>query len=167
MRILDPRLVLFATVTVFASLSVGCAGDEPLDPDEDLYPVDRAELADESMPDEVDFEDGAEDQATAALICQPEVNFFGSVERLSVDGQGRMRARGTVGNDNPGLCPSSVNIRLTRNGTRIDSQDKGCSTNSCTSRLLSAANPPGNQRFCAVVRRNPGGPILAQRCIQR
>lgn len=163
MRIAVSKLMIITAFAAFAALSVGCVDEGDIDPDEDLYPVDREELADESIPDEVDIEEGAEE----ALICQPGTQEFGRVVRLSADGQGRIRARGNGSNDSPGRCPSSVVIRLTRNGTRIDSQNKHCVENSCTSRLLSAGNPAGSQEFCATVRHDPSGPVLDRKCIRR
>ncbi|HWM87533.1 MAG TPA: hypothetical protein VNO33_16885 [Kofleriaceae bacterium] len=163
MRIAVSKLMMVTAFAAFAALSAGCVDEGDIDPDEDLYPEDREELADESIPDEVDIEEGAEE----ALICQPGTQEFGRVVRLSADAQGRIRARGNGSNDNPGRCPSSVVIRLTRNGTRIDSQNKHCAENSCTSRLLSAGNPAGTQEFCATVRNDPGGPVRDRKCIRR
>lgn len=166
MQRVTSRFVMAAAFAASAWLTVGCAVESGVDDqDEDLYPVDRAELADESIADEVDVEPGAEDAVADPLICVP-ANIHGHVDRLSVDAAGRVRAQGTVFSDTA-PCPTRVVIRLTRGGTRIDSQDKQCSDESCTSRLLSAANPAGNQQFCALVRSSPNGPVMARRCITR
>jgi hypothetical protein len=165
MRSVSSKFMMVAALASLASFSIGCAGETDVGPDEDLYPVDRAELADESIADEIDVEPGVEEALAEPKACQPG-SIHGSVGRLFVDAQGRVRAQGTVFSDTA-PCPTTVVIRLTRGGTRIDSQEKHCAVESCTSRLLSAGNPPGNQKFCANVRSSATGPVLDQRCITR
>ena len=152
-------IIKLALVSAF-TFTTGCANDVA-DPDIDLYPQDRGELADESVPDEVDSEDIPGELA----ICHPDL-IHGRVTDLSVDGAGRVRARGTVFSE-AGPCHVSVNVRLTRNGNRIDSQQKDCASESCTSRRLSAGNPAGRQEFCAVVRQSATGGVMDKKCITR
>ena len=150
-------IVLFA----FTAAIIGCADQAIDDDDIDLYPTDRSELADESVPDEVDGEAPTPDELA---ICTPDRR--GEVTRLSVDANGRVRARGVVSSEF-GNCHVSINIRLTRDGTRIDSQNKFCDGPSCKSRLLSAGNPAGAQRFCATVHASATGSLLDRECITR
>lgn len=145
---------------VSAFTFTGCA-DEVTDPDIDLYPQDREGLADESVPDEVESEPIPGELA----ICHPDL-IHGRVTELGVDANGRVRARGTVFSE-AGPCHVSVNVRLTRNGTRIDSQQKDCASESCTSRRLSAGNPAGRQEFCAVVRQFATGSVMDKKCFTR
>jgi hypothetical protein len=99
------------------------------------------------------------------FICDPQ-EIRGEVVRLSLDANGNMRARGAVWS-NVGPCNVSVHVELHRNGTLIDSQQKSCGDESCTSRLLSAGNPAGNQTFCATVRQSATGSLLDRECKDR
>ena len=151
-------------VTMFAVMSLAaCATDvAQQDLEEDLTVSDD----DQVVPDDLTPDTATPgDQSDPSLICLPDA-IHGRVTRLSVDADGRMRARGTVFSD-VAPCPTAINIRLTRDGRLLDSQTKQCSDESCTSRLLIGANPPGMQRFCATVRQTATGTVLDRNCITR
>ena len=123
---------------------------------------DQGELDDDPADDVLEADPAGEGLPDTSFICQPD-QIDGSVLRLSLDSSGAMRARGAVWS-NVAPCNVAVHIELRRNGVTIDSQDRPCGDESCQSRLLSAGNPAGSQKFCAVVRQNATGTLLAKQC---
>ncbi|MEZ4361728.1 MAG: hypothetical protein R3B48_16185 [Kofleriaceae bacterium] len=127
---------------------------------------DQGEALDETTADlDTAADPGKDGGGPSALICDPS-QIFGRVTKLYVGSGGNVRAEGTVFST-LAPCSVSISIRLTRNGNVLDSQHKSCSSESCTSRLLSAGNPAGDQEFCAVVRKTASGPVLAKKCFTR
>jgi hypothetical protein len=142
----------------------GCAADA-IDEDEPGWDEPGDEVGDDGTLGDDPSEtveatrDGLPDPA---FICDPQ-EIGGEVTRLSLDADGNMRARGTVFS-NVGPCNVTLHVELRRNGNLIDSQQKSCGDESCTSRLLSAGNPPGDQTFCATVRQTATGSLLDKEC---
>ncbi len=127
--------------------------DDPGDSDGDDGALDPAEGVEQETPD------GLPDPT---FICDPQ-EIGGEVTRLSLDANGNMRARGAVWS-NVAPCNVTVHVELRRNGTVIDSQQKSCGDEGCSSRLLSAGNPPGDQTFCALVKQTSTGSLLDKEC---
>jgi hypothetical protein len=151
-----------------AVAAAGCATDA-IDQDEPGWNEPGDDTGDDGSLDDESADavleaspDGLPDPT---FICDPQ-EIRGEVVRLSLDANGNMRARGAVWS-NVAPCPVSVHVELRRNGNLIDSQQKSCGDESCSSRLLSAGNPAGVQTFCATVRQTSTGALLDKECKDR
>jgi hypothetical protein len=158
------RVAMMALGLGAAALATGgCAADGSIDDeigqDQTDDGLDEADDADDpsELVEQVD-DSGLPDPT---FICHPD-EIEGRVLRLSLE-NGAMKARGTVWS-NVAPCIVHLNVQLFRDGQRIDSADKSCGDESCKSRLLSAANPPGNQTFCVNVRQTSTGSLLDRQC---
>jgi len=160
------RVALMALGLGAAAVAASACAADAIDEDEPGWDEPGDTAGDDGVLDDDPADDVAQEAPTGlpdtTFICDPQ-EIDGSVLRLSLDSDGAMRARGAVWS-NVGPCNVTVHVELRRNGAVIDSQQKSCGDESCSSRLLSAGNPPGAQTFCAVVKQTATGALLDKRC---